>query len=314
MSRRAARSAVVGAATARIAYGALRARPPAGAQTWSRTNHRGEPVTLLAGPALAIGGVAAAAVAPASLRNRLAAVLACGGAAAFGCYDDLAGDRSATGFRGHLAALARGEVTSGTVKLVGIGATAVAAAMVADGPTGSRPARPADRLLRAGLVAGAANLINLFDLRPGRAIKAATLAGGLLAVTPGGAAAAIPALGSAVALLPEDLGEYAMLGDAGANALGALLGVAAGTTLSRRGQVIALAGIIALTGASEFVSFTEVIEHTGPLRWLDLLGRRAVPAGQSEPAGQSQQAADGRVGDRCPERRPPGARRLARTR
>jgi hypothetical protein len=314
MSRRAVRSALVGAVTARIAYGALRARPPAGAQTWSRTNHRGESVTLLEGPALAIGGIAAAAVAPTSPRNRLAAVLACAGAAAFGGYDDLAGDRSATGFRGHLGALARGEVTSGTVKLVGIGATAVAAALVADGPDGSRPARPTDRLLRAGLVAGGANLINLFDLRPGRAIKAAMLAGGLLAVTPGGAAAAAAALASAGALLPEDLGEHAMLGDAGANALGGLLGVAAGTTLSRRGQVIALAGIVALTGASEFVSFTQVIEHTGPLRWLDLLGRRPAPAGQPEPGEQPRPAADGAVGDPRPENRPPGSRRLARTR
>lgn len=314
MSRRAARSALLGAATARIAYGALRARPPSGAKTWSRTNHRGESVTLLEGPALAIGGIAAAAVAPGSVRNRVAAVLACGGAAAFGGYDDLVGDRSATGFRGHLGALARGEVTSGTVKLVGIGTTAVAAALVADGRAGSRPSRPADRLLRAGLVAGGANLINLFDLRPGRAIKAAMLAGGLLAVTPGGAAAAAPALASAAALLPEDLGEQAMLGDAGANALGALLGVAAGTTLSRRGQVIALAGIVALTGASEFVSFTQVIEQTGPLRWLDRLGRRPAPTAQPEPAGQPQPAADGGVGDPRPERRPPGAPRLARTR
>ncbi len=314
MSRSAVRSALVGAATARIAYGALRARPPAGVSAWSRTNHRGEAVTLLAGPAVAIGGIAAAAVAPASPRNRLAAVLACGGAAAFGGYDDLAGDRSASGFRGHLGALARGEVTSGTVKLAGIGATAVVAALVAAGPDGSRPARPADRLLRAGLVAGGANLINLFDLRPGRAIKAAILAGGLLAAAPGGAAAVTPALASAIALLPEDLGEHAMLGDAGANALGALLGVTAGTTLSRRGQVGALAVIVTLTAASEFVSFTQVIERTGPLRWLDLLGRRPAPAGQSAPVAEPQAAGDGRAGETRQESPAPRARRLARTR
>jgi hypothetical protein len=308
VSRGAVRSALVGAATARIAYGALRARPPADAQAWSRTNHRGEPVTLLEGPALAIGGIVASAVAPASPRNRLAAVVACGGAAAFGGYDDLAGDRSATGFRGHLGALAAGEVTSGTVKLVGIGATAVAAALISDGPDGARPARLTDRLLRAGLVAGGANLINLFDLRPGRAIKAATLAGGLLAITPGGAAAAAPALAPAVALLPEDLDEHAMLGDAGANALGALLGIAAGTTLSRRGQVVALAAIVGLTAASEFVSFTQVIEQTGPLRWLDRLGRRPASS------GQPQAAYDGRADNPRPEPLAHGARRLARTR
>ena len=284
MSRSAARSALVGAAVARIAYGALRARPPAGEPVWSRTNHRGEPVTLLAGPALAIGGIAATVTGSASPRNRLAAVLAGAGAAAFGGYDDLAGDRSATGFRGHLGALGRGQVTTGAVKFAGIGATAVAAALVAERPCGSRSAGPADLLLGAGLVAGGANLVNLFDLRPGRAVKAAVLGAGVLAVVPGGAAAATPALSAAVALLSDDLGERAMLGDAGANSLGAMLGVAAATTLPRRGQAAALAAIVALTAASEFVSFTELIERTGPLRWLDLLGRR--PAEQSAATGQ----------------------------
>ena len=39
------------AAAARAAYAALNARPPGGGQQWARTNHRGEPVTLLEGPA-----------------------------------------------------------------------------------------------------------------------------------------------------------------------------------------------------------------------------------------------------------------------
>jgi UDP-GlcNAc:undecaprenyl-phosphate/decaprenyl-phosphate GlcNAc-1-phosphate transferase len=309
VSRGAARAAVVGAATARIAYGALRASRPAGDAAWTRTNHRGEPVTLLEGPALAIGGIAAAAVAPGSRRNRLAAVVACAGAAAFGGYDDLAGDRSASGFRGHLAALARGEVTTGAVKLAGIGATAAVAALIAAGPDRVRPAGPADLVLRVGLVAGGANLANLFDLRPGRAIKAAILAGGLLAVAPGGAAAATPALAAAAALLPEDLGEQAMLGDAGANALGALLGAAAATTLSRRGQVAAVTAIVGLTAASEFVSFSRVIERTGPLRWLDQLGRR--PAGDATPPGQPDAGRGGSAADTGSAGLAAGARRPA---
>jgi hypothetical protein len=308
MSRRTARAALVGAAAARVAYGALCARPPAGRTAWTRTNHRGEPVTLLEGPALAIGGIAAAVAAPGSRRNRLAAVIASTGAAAFGGYDDLAGDRGASGFRGHLGALAHGDLTTGAVKLAGIGATAVAAALVAAGPDESRPARPADRLLCAGLVAGGANLINLFDLRPGRAIKAALLGGGLLAAAPGGAVAAAPALATAAALLPEDLGEHAMLGDAGANALGALLGVAAATTLSRRGQVAALATVVGLTAASEFVSFTQVIERTAPLRWLDQLGRR--PAAGATADGQPQ-AGGGQASDPGPAGLAHGVRRPA---
>jgi hypothetical protein len=279
MGSRNVRSALLAAGTARIAYGVLRARPPGGAAAWARTNHRGEEVTLLAGPAVAIGAMAGALAAGTSRRDRLAAALAAAGAAAFGGYDDLAGDRRSTGFRGHLGALRKGDLTTGAAKLAGIGATGLATALLADG--GSRRVGAADRVINAALVAGSANLINLFDLRPGRAIKATALAGELLAAASGGAAAVGAPVAAAAALLPEDLGERAMLGDAGANALGALLGVAAATSLRRRDRLAVLSVIVGLTAASEFVSFTQVIERTGPLRWLDMLGRR--PAGQAGP-------------------------------
>jgi hypothetical protein len=214
-------------------------------------------------------------------------MLAGAGAAAFGGYDDLAGDGSSRGFRGHLGALRRGELTTGAVKIVGIGGTGLAAALAAGSRAGQRPpatVTAADTLINAGLIAGSANLLNLFDLRPGRAIKVATVAAGLLATLPGegGEACAAP-LAAAVALLPEDLGERSMLGDAGANALGAMLGVAA-TRLPRTARIAALVGVAGLTAASEVVSFSRVIEQTGPLRWLDLLGRRA-PTPVSQPAG-----------------------------
>ena len=88
-------------------------------------------------------------------------------------------------------------------------------------------------------------------------------------------------LGAAVALLPDDLGERAMLGDAGANALGAMLGAAAASSLSRRSRLAILAGVTALTAASEVVSFTTVIQRTPPLHWLDMLGRRPAHAAPS---------------------------------
>jgi hypothetical protein len=68
-----------------------------------------------------------------------------------------------------------------------------------------------------------------------------------------------------------------MLGDAGANALGAMLGAAAAGSLPRPARVGLLAGIVALTVASEKVSFTKVIERTPTLRRLDMLGRRPAP-------------------------------------
>jgi len=122
------------------------------------------------------------------------------------------------------------------------------------------------------------------------------LAAGLLKGDPVPAAlAALPMGGAAAALLPEDLGERAMLGDAGANALGALLGVAAAASLSRPARLVLLAAITGLTAASEVVSFTAVIERTPALRWLDMLGRRPVPAapvpGRDDPPPADSQEA-----------------------
>jgi hypothetical protein len=207
-------------------------------------------------------------------------VLGGAGAAAFGAYDDLAGSGDRRGFRGHIGALRHGEVTTGAVKLGGIGATGLASAVLAGGS-------PADVVINAGLVAGGANLLNLFDLRPGRAIKVAAASGALLGAV-GQESVAAP-LGAALALLPEDLGERAMLGDAGANALGAMLGASA-AGLSRPARIALLAGIAGLTAASEKISFTKVIARTPALNWLDMLGRRPAPQPSVAPPVPAQLA------------------------
>jgi UDP-GlcNAc:undecaprenyl-phosphate/decaprenyl-phosphate GlcNAc-1-phosphate transferase len=296
----------VAAAAARAAYTAFRRYPPAGEKTWARTNHRGEPVTLLEGPAVTAGAVTGQVI-TAAVAARLTArpavtgerypervrvlthplAIAGLGGAAFGVLDDLRGSAKRRGLRGHLGALAHGEVTTGTVKLAGLAVTGLGAALLEGGD-------PADVVINAGLIAGGANLLNLFDLRPGRAIKVATLSAALIAA--GGAlspshprdrarglqAVAAP-VGAAAALLPEDLGERAMLGDAGANALGAMLGAAAARTLPRVARACLLAGIVALNVASEKVSFTKVIAAAPPLNWLDMLGRRPVPLAATVP-------------------------------
>ncbi len=260
------------AITARAGYAALTRRPPGGPWHWERRNHRGEPVTLLEGPAAAAAAVAAVLAAPGLPAGTRAAMAVAGaGAGALGSYDDLRGSKDSRGFRGHLGALARGDVTSGMVKLAGIGATGLAAGLLQGGTS-------ADVIVNAGLVAGGANLVNLFDLRPGRAIKVTLAAGAAVsAASAAGPLAAAAPVGAALAVLPEDLGERAMLGDAGANALGAMLGMAAAATLPRPARVAVLAGVAGLTAASEVVSFTRVIEAAPPLRWLDQLGRRPAP-------------------------------------
>ena len=306
-----AAAGVTAAGAARLAYAAAHQRPPGGTKTWSRTNHRGEPVTLLEGPAVAVGAIvgalaqaglrsvtgpegsagSAGPAGPGAWRPALAVAAAGAGAAAFGAYDDLAGSGDRRGFRGHLGALRNREVTTGTVKLGGIGATGIVSAVLAGGS-------PGDVVINAGLVAGGANLLNLFDLRPGRAIKVAVASGALIGAggtrTGRGAGIAAPLaapLAAALAMLPEDLRERSMLGDCGANALGAMLGAAA-VGLPRPARITLLAGITGLTAASEKVSFTKVIERTPPLRRLDMLGRRPadpapgvlIPAQRGDPA------------------------------
>jgi UDP-N-acetylmuramyl pentapeptide phosphotransferase/UDP-N-acetylglucosamine-1-phosphate transferase len=286
------------ALTTSLATVLLRRWPPGGAALWGRTNHRGEPVTLLEGPALVLGATAGLLVAPGvPSRARAGALAALVGAGVLGGYDDLAGDGRRKGLAGHLGALARGEVTTGAVKLLGLAGTGVvaAAAVTAGGvvaPTAVR--RLADVAVGGAVVAGSANLLNLLDLRPGRSLKAALLGAAWLLTracpAPDAADPADPAdsantaqptaaalAAGALVLLPADLGERTMLGDCGANAAGALLGVAAPGPLGPPGRAAALLALVALTVASERISFTRVIESTPGLRELDRLGRR--PAG-----------------------------------
>src|SRR5918992_2145983 len=193
---------VLGAVAARAAYTALTRRPPGlnglpGDEVWGRTNHRGEPVTLLEGPAFVAGAAAAGLLSPGlSGRMRAAALIAGAGGGLLGAYDDLAGSGASRGFKGHLSALARGEVTSGAVKLLGIGAAGLAAAAVAGTDSRSKPVAAVDVLINGALVAGGANLMNLFDLRPGRAIKVGLLVGTPLAAGAPAALVAAP-LGAA---------------------------------------------------------------------------------------------------------------------
>lgn len=282
MSRRPVVAALVAAATAGGLSALRRALPEDVRAPWERTNHAGDTVTLLEGPILAI---AAAAGAVAGGSPAAPGVVASLGSAAFGALDDLAGDSASKGLKGHLGALARGEVTTGAIKIVGIGATGLAAAALADRRTrgaaaglraGGSPAPGLMATLVGGAaVAGAANLANLFDLRPGRTLKVTVMAGLPALLPPGatGAATAAAALGAAAGTLPDDLAGRSMLGDTGANAAGALIGLAIVERTGLRGRLAVLAVTAGLTVLSEKVSFSKVIEGNDVLRRLDALGR-----------------------------------------
>jgi UDP-N-acetylmuramyl pentapeptide phosphotransferase/UDP-N-acetylglucosamine-1-phosphate transferase len=275
-----------GALAARYVLREVRTSP--GAPALERTNFRGRTVTLAAGPALAVGAATAGALGAGSAPAGAAALLAGVGAGSVGLYDDVVGARpdqkAAKGFAGHLAALREGRVTAGLVKIAGVGAAGLGAAalLAADPRVAAHPRRQAagalrrgvDVLLGAGVVAGTANLVNLLDLRPGRALKAGLLLGAPLAGGPFGGIAA-GAAGAAAGIVREDLDERVMVGDSGANALGAVLGVSLAARTGPLGRAGVLAVLAALTAASEKVSFTQVIQRTPGLRHLDELGRLA---------------------------------------
>ncbi|MGA8045355.1 MAG: hypothetical protein WCA30_03730 [Dermatophilaceae bacterium] len=247
-----------------------RDRPRVLGLDWQRTNHAGRTVTLWEGAAFAAGAAAGSAVG-----GSPAGVVAALGGGAFGALDDHHGDSHNKGLRGHLGALRRGRVTTGTVKIVGIGATGLVSAVLVDH---GRQAHTQKRglvstLLAGAVVAASANLANLLDLRPGRALKVTMILAAPMAVGAGSVPAAVAA-GSASAVVAPDLRGEAMLGDTGANAAGALVGTALVGRLGPAGRAVALLGLTALTLASEKVSFTSVIESTPVLRELDRWGRR----------------------------------------
>jgi UDP-GlcNAc:undecaprenyl-phosphate GlcNAc-1-phosphate transferase len=199
------------------------------------------------------------------------------GVIALGLIDDTlgeprAGEAARRGWRGHGAALLRGELSTGILKAVG----SLSLAMLAMAALGYRSNWR--WLLATAVLLLATNAFNLLDLRPGRAGKAFVLLGLGLSI---GAASlrqlwtlglfAAPALVAGL----YDLRERAMLGDTGANLLGALAGLWLVLALSGTGQVIALILLAALTLYGELRSISGFVERTPGLRHLDSFGRPA---------------------------------------
>ena len=76
-----------------------------------------------------------------------------------------------------------------------------------------------------------------------------------------------------VLLAPYDLREMTMLGDAGSNALGAMLGLESVGRLTGLRRTSAIAALAAVTLLGERRSLGSLIEATPGLRTLDSLGR-----------------------------------------
>jgi hypothetical protein len=199
-------------------------------------NYRGVRLPLV-GWAVALGGT----------RGQRSQALAVAAVAGVGLADDLRSGPE-RGWAQHL----RARRTTGVLKLVAI--PALGAAL-----TGS---------FSGGLLVGlAANALNQLDTRPGRALKAFLVAGLPLRRTL--ARAYVP---WAVLLAPYDLRERAMLGDAGSNALGAVLGLSSVTKLRGRARWAGIAALVGFNFLGERRSLGKLIDSTPLLRDVDRLG------------------------------------------
>jgi UDP-N-acetylmuramyl pentapeptide phosphotransferase/UDP-N-acetylglucosamine-1-phosphate transferase len=136
------------------------------------------------------------------------------------------------------------------------------------------------------LIALAANLGNLLDRAPGRTIKASLVMYVPLAFVLGQSAIGVaiaPVMGAAFGLLGDDLRERVMLGDTGANVIGAVLGLAVVLGTEETTRLVVMLVLVALNVAAELVSFTSVIDRVAPLRAIDRAGRRPVQPPGAQP-------------------------------
>ncbi len=185
-----------------------------------------------------------------------------------GILDDIIGNRDVSGLKGHFKSLFKGRLTTGGFKaLFGGFVGLIISVAISKNIT--------DIIVNTLIIALSTNLMNLFDLRPGRAIKAYLVIMITIFVTLTGYIKILPLLilPNVLAYFNYDLKAKAMMGDTGSNVLGISIGIlmAFGYTLNvRLGWLVFLILIHIFT---EKFSLTKIIEKNKVLNFIDRLGR-----------------------------------------
>lgn len=255
------------------------------AERMVRTNYAGRRIPTAAGvvfvPAFILSYVvltavdgAASKTLPGPAESLLILVV---GMCFFGLLDDVAAEGSDRGFSGHLKALFRGRLTTGLLKAAGGLLVAVAASLFLAGPAW-------EVILDAVLIALAANLFNLLDTRPGRALKVFVVLFATVTVLNRGLMDTfMPYLASAgaiaLSLFYGDLSERFMMGDAGSNVLGATIGLGLVIAVNDWWKLGIAIALLLVNLTSERFSFSVIIENNRVLCWVDSLGRRETASG-----------------------------------
>jgi len=186
-----------------------------------------------------------------------------------GLIDDLMGNRSTLGFRGHIKSLLKGRLTTGGLKAIvgGLISLLIGSLFSLD---------MIEIIVNALIIALFTNLINLLDLRPGRAIKGFLLISILFIVIGLSGEIRVILISSvayAVACLPQDIKAKSMMGDVGSNALGAVLGITTAAGYDITVKYIILGLLILIHIITEKYSLTKIIEKNPILNYFDKLGR-----------------------------------------
>ena len=185
-----------------------------------------------------------------------------------GALDDLIGNRNVSGLKGHFKSLFKGELTTGGFKALFGGFVGLVVSVCISSSI-------VDIIVNTLIIALSTNLMNLFDLRPGRAIKAYLVIMIPIYITLTGYTKVFPLLilPNVLAYFNTDLRARGMMGDTGSNVLGISIGVLMALGYGIKVRLAWLVFLILMHLITEKFSLTKIIEKNRVLKFIDNLGR-----------------------------------------
>ena len=185
-----------------------------------------------------------------------------------GVLDDIIGNRDVSWLKGHFISLFKGNLTTGGFKAVFGGLIGILISIVVS-------KNILDIIINTLIIALSTNLMNLLDLRPGRAIKVYLVIIISIFITLTGYIKVLPLLilPNVIAYFNYDLKAKAMMGDTGSNVLGISIGILMILGYSFNVRVSWLVFLILIHLLTEKYSLTKIIENNKILNFIDKLGR-----------------------------------------
>ena len=185
-----------------------------------------------------------------------------------GVLDDIIGNRDVSGLKGHFKSLFKGNLTTGGFKALFGGFVGL---IISIGISKDL----LDIVINTLIIALSTNLMNLLDLRPGRAIKAYLSIMVVIFLTITGYIKVLPLLivPNVLAYFNYDLKARAMMGDTGSNVLGISIGILVIFGYSLNVRLGWLAFLLFIHILTEKYSLTKIIEKNKILNFIDKLGR-----------------------------------------